>query len=334
MQFYFLDLKKRMDAVGAKNLDEFVILAWGNAEEALLRATQALDGVRSEKSAGARRALLSLAKLCDAAGRPMDTEAVRYARANPPPECCDEHLISIDLRGAMSGAFLKEWVREAKLMNTRSYLAALMADPRYTRAANAKLPPKVGTRLALFNCITCDKCVPVCPNDANFTYELPRIEIPIVKVRHDGVSWRSESAGKLVFDKKHQLANFADFCNECGNCDVFCPEDGGPYILKPRFFGSLAQWELYPKHDGFYLQRDGAAHSVWGRIDGREMRLRVSDGKASFASTGFELRFDEAAPETTIEGTAAGEVDLTWFHVMNWLRKAMFETASVNYVNA
>ena len=34
--------------------------------------------------------------------------------------------------------------------------------------------------------------------------------------------------GVLRVVKAHQLANYADACNECGNCDVFCPEDGGP----------------------------------------------------------------------------------------------------------
>ena len=34
-----------------------------------------------------------------------------------------------------------------------------------------------------------------------------------------------------------QIACYADFCNECGNCDTFCPEYGGPYIKKPTFFG-------------------------------------------------------------------------------------------------
>ena len=52
--------------------------------------------------------------------------------------------------------------------------------------------------------------------------------------------------------KAHQLANFADFCNECGNCDVFCPEDGGPYIEKPRFFGSLEAWRRLTTRDGFF----------------------------------------------------------------------------------
>ena len=37
-------------------------------------------------------------------------------------------------------------------------------------------------------------------------------------------------------EQKAQIANLADFCNECGNCDTFCPEVGGPYIEKPRFF--------------------------------------------------------------------------------------------------
>jgi len=35
-----------------------------------------------------------------------------------------------------------------------------------------------------------------------------------------------------------QIACYADFCNECGNCDTFCPEYGGPYIKKPTLFAA------------------------------------------------------------------------------------------------
>ena len=35
-----------------------------------------------------------------------------------------------------------------------------------------------------------------------------------------------EEGAPLRIEKKHQIATFADFCNECGNCDVFCLADG------------------------------------------------------------------------------------------------------------
>ena len=43
---------------------------------------------------------------------------------------------------------------------------------RYHHAKNHKTPRKIDSQLILFDCINCDKCVPVCPNNANFAYEL------------------------------------------------------------------------------------------------------------------------------------------------------------------
>ncbi|HVO29766.1 MAG TPA: 4Fe-4S dicluster domain-containing protein, partial [bacterium] len=335
MPFYFLDLAKRMDAVGATNLGDFVILSCDDAEGALVEAMGVVDGLASFKSATARRTLLSLAKVRSTKGITLETEGVRFARANPPPDCCDEHKISLNLKEASSGAFWMEWVRQAKLRNTKTYVKKLLEDPRYRAESNRKLPPKVGTKLELFNCITCDKCVPVCPNDANFTYPLPKTEVPVVKMRRADTGWTVERGATLVFDKKHQLANFADFCNECGNCDVFCPEDGGPYVMKPRFFGSRAQWEHWKARDGFFLERAEGEESVLGRFSGREFRLRVHGDRAHFSGEGFDVRFLEADPEKTIDGSAEGEVDLTFFHIMNWLRRALISPdAPVTYVNS
>jgi putative selenate reductase len=28
----------------------------------------------------------------------------------------------------------------------------------------------------------------------------------------------------------------AELCNECGNCLVFCPEEGDPAIIKPKLY--------------------------------------------------------------------------------------------------
>src|SRR5690606_28436409 len=137
-----------------------------------------------------------------------------------------------------------------RLANTRHYVAQCTADSRYALAQNSKLPRKVGSRLELLDCVSCNKCIPVCPNDANFSYAIPKQEEDIVKLRYQDGTWSSRIDGTLRVTKKVQYANFADFCNECGNCDIFCPEDGGPYVVKGRFFGSLQLWTELRSHDG------------------------------------------------------------------------------------
>ena len=34
--------------------------------------------------------------------------------------------------------------------------------------------------------------------------------------------------------KPHQIATFADLCNDCGNCEAFCPDLGAPNRVKLR----------------------------------------------------------------------------------------------------
>jgi putative selenate reductase len=166
-------------------------------------------------------------------------------------------------------------VAAAARRNTPVVVARAVADPRYRAEANQGRPRKIGRHLVLFDCINCDKCVPVCPNDANFVYETRphRAEFPRFRVADGRVT--AEKGGVFEVAKPHQIANFQDFCNECGNCDTFCPEDGGPYIEKPRFFGSLDAFRARPDRDGFYCRRDGGRDQAWARIRGREYHLEV-----------------------------------------------------------
>lgn len=291
MEGYFRELGSRMDAVGAKHLDDFTIRARG------LGATS-LDEVGG--SATARAAL-------ETGG---------------------------DLRAATDPALYRAWVSAARVKNTRAYVESLLSDPRYTRAGTNKPPKKVGSLLVLFDCLTCDKCIPVCPNDANFTYELPAMEVPIQKARRaSNGGFVVETEGQLTVEKKHQIANYADFCNECGNCDVFCPEDGGPYVLKPRFFGSAAQFAEHGHRDGFFVERSGTGFRVLGRFGGVDFSLATADGRARYAGPGFELSCELARPSETLEGQAEGVVDLTYLRLMSLLGKAVLEQSGVNYVS-
>ncbi len=294
MEGYFRELSSRMEAAKATTLGDFVIRAKGAGEAALVRA------------GGGEHA------------------AVRAALAQ-----------GGDLAAAAGPALYARWVSEAKLANTRAYLDALLGDARYTRAGTHKPPKKVGSRLALFDCLTCDKCIPVCPNDANFTYELPRMEVSIDKaVRDTAGVFQVLSQGKLLVEKRHQLANFADFCNECGNCDVFCPEDGGPYVLKPRFFGSREEFARHKQRDGFFVQRLGAGFTVLGRFGGQDFAADIENGRATYRGPGFQLTCDAADPTRGLAGSATGEVDLTYLRLMLLIGRSVLEESGINYVSA
>jgi len=298
---YFEGIAERMAACGAATVDDFVVLGRGQAAKSL-SALEAKGVVGGDTAAAARGALAAKSNLRAAVGD------LAYAR----------------------------WVGQARVDNTRDYVDALLGDPRYASAANQKPPPKVGTKLWLFDCLTCDKCIPVCPNDANFTYALPRIDIPVVKLRPrpEGGFVREELA-PLHLEKKHQIANFADLCNDCGNCDVFCPEDGGPYVVKPRFYGSLAAFAGSTTPDGFFLARDGVRETVHARFHGEGYRVTLAGDAAEFSGPGFDVRFTASSPEETLAGRVDPDavVDLTYFRIIEWLRRGILDAAHVHYVN-
>jgi putative selenate reductase len=153
-------------------------------------------------------------------------------------------------------------------------VAATTANPRYRWERNKGVPRKIGSKLWLYDCINCDKCVPVCPNDANFVYETSAGAIAYDNFELVAGGVRRVPGGVLQLAKAHQLANYADACNDCGNCDVFCPEDGGPYVEKPRFFGSLETYQKYAGANGFYIDYKQPT-TIYGTVAGEAYVLAI-----------------------------------------------------------
>lgn len=181
------------------------------------------------------------------------------------------------------------------LRNTLRVAELARSDPRYRAEANRKSPKRIDSHLALFDCVTCDKCLPVCPNAANFTYPTPIVAFDYrdVIVAPDGTCRPADEPRRFEIARPRQIACYADFCNECGNCDTFCPEYGGPYIEKPSIFGSRASWERAAPRDGFFVSRAGGVQQIVARMQGRVYELRLADGRSHFcdASAGITLTF-------------------------------------------
>ena len=293
---YFRELDSRMDRLGVNTIPDYIIKAYGNAEQALSEC-----GKNSEDSKidSCSKALEEGTSLIEAAGEDL------YGR----------------------------WLSQCKLLNTQTYAENATLDQRYALVKNSKPPTKVGSMLELFDCLTCDKCIPVCPNDANFMLSIPPDQVPVKALTFEDGSWSVEESGKLVLEKKHQIANFADFCNECGNCDIFCPEDGGPYVLKPRFFGSRESFREFSNHDGFFIERNNGGDTVLARFSQDEYESTLMNGEVQFSGPGFNIRFSADDPEKTVSGEAETSVDLTRYEIMEKIRWGILESGHVNYAS-
>jgi putative selenate reductase len=228
----------------------------------------------------------------------------------------------------------------AAALDPAAAVASATADPRY-RAGSLRPPRKIGRHLALFDCINCDKCLPACPNDANFVYEVQPAEFEYADYRVEGGQAVPVAGRRLVVHERHQIATFQDFCNDCGNCDTFCPEDGGPYLEKPRFFGSLAAWRRLAGRDGFHVERRGGRDLMRGRLGGVEYRLEVDRGNDQAVFTDgrvmLEFRHRDRAPvgASVAPGTPDGHaLDVGAYLSMAALLDGVLDPARVNPVNA
>ncbi len=290
---YFSLLAKRMEVVGAKDIDVFVLKAHGQGETAL--------------------AELGLAEECAAACR------AALAEGGDPR--------------AAAGKSFAAWVSAARVRNSAAYAEAVLADPRYGAEENATPPHKVGSALNLFDCLACDKCIPVCPNDANFSFSIPLGETPVERLTPTEAGFTVEVLGSLKIERPHQIGAFADVCNECGHCDVLCPEDGGPYKTKPLFFGGFAAWEASDR-DGFVVERGALGAMMNGRFSGETVRIERIDKRVRYVGQGFDLALDPGDVAGAISGSADGPVDLTRFRIMLPILDAIAGVGAVNFVSA
>ena len=115
------------------------------------------------------------------------------------------------------------------------HLEEVRRGEAYRIEGNVKLPRAVDHVLEMWGCVACNFCVTVCPNDAFFRLPTPE---------------GSGLAGR------QQYLFFAELCNECGNCMVFCPEIGDPAVVKPKLYLDSDRFAA-AEGQAFLLERNG-----------------------------------------------------------------------------
>jgi putative selenate reductase len=169
-------------------------------------------------------------------------------------------------------------------------------------------------------CLDCDDlcslCVTVCPNRANLAYAVEPFTVHLPSLVMRGGRLVAEGALDFRVDQAVQTLNIGDFCNECGNCDTFCPAAGAPYKDKPKFWIDPEGYRE-ARGDAFHRMtlEDGTTRLL-ARLAGEEHRLDVRDGVAEYRTSRIKARFKAPAwtllgfePQATLPEGA--QVDLT-----------------------
>lgn len=265
---YLRGLAKEMSKLGVSTREAYVLAARGHGPEAVAETLATLPGA----GAVARR----------------DGELLaRTARENP--DELPRALRRAASRAGLDGDLLTlHATRVAGRLNGRDVVPPIAEDPRYHASSNEKTPRRIGSQLGLYDCINCDLCIPACPNDAMFAYEAEPLDAASQVLAADGAGGLARRPGAgFAFTARHQLAVVEGACNECSNCEVYCPEDGAPFRVKERVFLSRAAFDTAGL-DGF-LRENGALRA---RLGGVEMTLEFALHGATLVADDFRLELD------------------------------------------
>jgi len=119
-------------------------------------------------------------------------------------------------------------------------------------------------------CLHCDEicniCTTVCPNFANYSYEIELVKYQLQKaVNTENRYIQIQDDGYFEVNQKYQILNIANFCNECGNCNTFCPTNSAPYKEKPKFW--LTKTSFDKADEGFYFKLSGNTKELFHKRD-------------------------------------------------------------------
>ncbi|MBN2639724.1 MAG: putative selenate reductase subunit YgfK [Bacteroidales bacterium] len=143
-------------------------------------------------------------------------------------------------------------------------------------------------------CLLCDEvcniCTTVCPNLANYSYRVQKVKLNLQKgvVESGNLRWEPDR----VFELKQgiQILNIANFCNECGNCNTFCPTKSAPYLEKPKVY--LTRKDFDEAEKGFYLEKSDGTSVLMGKNAEENFFLSKTGQNYIYTTENFEVVLD------------------------------------------
>jgi putative selenate reductase len=119
-----------------------------------------------------------------------------------------------------------------------------------------------------------------------------RVDLPVLVVKQGRLI--QQGSTPFAVHQTVQILTVGDFCNECGNCDSFCPTSGAPYREKPHFWIDPLGFDEAPG-DAYRMEHEGTTTVIEARLGGRMHVLRCSPGSAEYRTPDLCATFDPAS---------------------------------------
>lgn len=142
----------------------------------------------------------------------------------------DAHTGPATVVEAIADAIIVSQSITGKKMNTDT-VAAYTYEQAEEKKGDLDLTGTCGADKCLSCHAVCENCVDVCPNRANLSLTVP------------GMPMR-------------QIIHVDGMCNECGNCEIFCPWDSAPYKEKWTLYWTTEEFESGTNEGFLFLTPD------------------------------------------------------------------------------
>ncbi len=173
----------------------------------------------------------------------------------------------------------------------------------------------------------CNICIGVCPNFSNVSFEAEPTELPVWEVTLNGDDYTIEKIDTFIIKQGNQIFNIGDFCNECGNCDTFCPTSGAPYKTKPHFY--LTEESFNSEEIGYYLNNKSLKFKSNGRLE----LLSFKDDFLIYETSEVVVKFNQndfSVSDIKFKSDAANGIELRHAAEMYFLLKSLIDYSLFN----
>jgi putative selenate reductase len=144
-------------------------------------------------------------------------------------------------------------------------------------------------------CLLCDEvcniCTSVCPNLAFHSYEITPLNLQLENL--DVINAKIEKSDPYHFQvsQKQQILHIADWCNQCGNCNTFCPSSGAPYQEKPHLYLRFEEFEK--EKDGCFLKTSEEGNELLFFTNGNLHQMKETADGFNYETPKFKAKLNK-----------------------------------------
>ena len=190
--------------------------------------------------------------------------------------------------------------KELMLKRAKRAFAPELVELDINNRKNFKLVSETLSQDTIVNeaerCLQCDEicniCTTVCPNFANYSYDIKPVSYYLQKaIQLENGKIEIQNQGIFEVNQKYQILNIANFCNECGNCNTFCPTNSAPYKEKPKFWLTKSSFDM--AEEGFYSENIEDIKTLIYKQNGETVSLSENQNEYIFTSKNVTAKLDK-----------------------------------------